>query len=247
MFEAMLWQALAALVVLLVFFGIGTAIGKHRVVDIAWGLGFAAVALVGYLITPRHWLITALTVLWGLRLALFIAWRSRGKPEDPRYARLLAGKSRWYPLFMVYLLQWVIVWFVSLPVQLAQWHDDGLSWWMAPGVLLWAVGMVFEGVGDWQLYAFQKAGGRGRVLDTGLWRYTRHPNYFGDACVWWGIWLVACATWPGVLTVLSPVLMTWFLAGKTGKPMTEAAMEARPGYAEYVARTSGFVPWFPRR
>ena len=117
------------------------------------------------------------------------------------------------------------------------------------GAALWAVGFAFETVGDLQLTRFSSdPANRGRVLDTGLWRYTRHPNYFGDACVWWGLSVVAFSAWPGILTVLSPVLMTWLLARGTGKPLLEKDIGSRrPGYREYVERTSGFLPLPPRK
>jgi steroid 5-alpha reductase family enzyme len=120
---------------------------------------------------------------------------------------------------------------------------------MTLGVVVWLVGFVFETVGDLQLTRFRNdPSSAGQVLDTGLWHYTRHPNYFGDACVWWGISLVAFSAWPGLLTLASPVLMTWLLARGTGKPLLEKDMAARrPGYADYVRRTSGFVPLPPRR
>src|SRR6185312_10702217 len=119
----------------------------------------------------------------------------------------------------------------------------------AVGVALWLLGFTFEAVGDRQLDRFRAdPANRGRVLETGLWRYSRHPNYFGDACVWWGLYALAALAWPGPLTVLSPLLMTWLLTAKTGKPLLERHLTGRrPGYADYVARTSGFVPWPPRR
>jgi len=243
----------AALAVVLVFFAIGAATGRHRVVDVAWGIGFAAVALTGLALTGgRGWLPAALTVGWGLRLSVHIGLRGRGAPEDPRYDELLSrakGSRTWYALRMVYLLQGLTLWFVSLPVQAAQYYGHGLSPWAAIGVALWLTGFVFESVGDRQLARFRAdPANRGRVLDTGLWRYTRHPNYFGDACVWWGLYALAATSWPGPLTVLSPLLMTWLLARKTGKPLLERHLATtRPDYAAYAARTSGFIPWPPRR
>jgi steroid 5-alpha reductase family enzyme len=116
------------------------------------------------------------------------------------------------------------------------------------GVALWAVGLFFEAVGDWQLKGFKAdPANKGKIMDRGLWRYTRHPNYFGDACVWWGIWLVAAETGIGVFTVLSPILMTVFLTKGSGARLTEKRMAGRPGFDEYVARTSGFLPLPPKR
>ena len=247
----------AALVVLLVTFAIGVRIGKHRVVDIAWGLAFTAIALTSYAISAGHGdpgrrgLVTALTAIWGVRLAAHIFRRARGADEDPRYDQLMSnatGNRNVYALTHVYLLQAVIAWFVSLPVQVAMYDSKPLAWWAAIGGLVWLVGFVFEALGDRQLTVFKaNPENKGKVLDTGLWRYTRHPNYFGDACVWWGLYLLAIGTWAGVATILSPIVMTYFLAGKTGRPLMDAHMtKTRPEYAAYLKRTSGFIPWRPK-
>jgi steroid 5-alpha reductase family enzyme len=254
-----LWvSALVALAVVLVTFTIGAARNLHRIIDIAWGLGFSAIAITTYVLSSGvgnpavRGLVTALTVIWGVRLSAHIFLRSRGHGEDPRYERLLSkgrGSRNSYALRMVYLLQAGVMWFVSLPVQIAQYDTSAPSWWLVPGVALWAIGFGFESIGDYQLYRFAAdPANRSRTLDTGLWRYTRHPNYFGDACVWWGLYLLACTSWWGAATILSPVVMTYFLALKTGKPMLEESLaRRRPGYAEYIQRTSGFIPWPPRR
>ncbi len=141
------------------------------------------------------------------------------------------------------------MWLVSLPVQVTSFAPDSLGWVAWIGVALWGVGLFFETVGDAQLTRFRNdPASKGQVLDTGLWRYTRHPNYFGDACVWWGIFLVAASAWPGVLTVFSPLVMTYLLTMGSGKPLLEKGMGSRrPGYDDYVARTSGFFPLPPKR
>ena len=252
------FTGLAVVLVLGVTFAVAVRLGRHAVVDVAWGLGFAAVAGTSYLLSAgdgdplRRLLVLALTTLWGVRLALHIGLRSRGHGEDPRYEELLAkspGSRRLFALRRIYLTQGAVLWFVSLPVQVAAFQPSrpGLIAWS--GVVVWLLGFGFEAVGDYQLTRFRNdPSSRGKVLDTGLWRYTRHPNYFGDACVWWGLWLVALDAWPGILTVLSPVLMTWLLAKGTGKPLLEKDIGARrPGYADYVRRTSGFLPLPPGR
>ncbi|MFE2915702.1 DUF1295 domain-containing protein [Kitasatospora indigofera] len=249
----------AALAVMLAAFAVGVRTGRHRGVDVAWGLAFAAVALTGYAVSAGHgdpgrrMLATVLVLVWGLRLSAHIGWRSRGAPEDPRYDRMLAkapgGRRTAYALRIVYLLQAGILWFVSLPVQVAQQlprPPGPLAW---AGVAVWAVGLFFEAVGDAQLGRFKAdPANRGRVMDQGLWRYTRHPNYFGDACVWWGLFLLAADAPIGWATLLSPLLMTYLLVNGSGKPMLERQLSgSKPGWAEYVARTSGFVPLPPRR
>ncbi|MGZ4598228.1 MAG: DUF1295 domain-containing protein [Oryzihumus sp.] len=255
---ALPFTVVAVVVVLGVTLLVALRLGKHAVVDVAWGLGFAAVALTAYALSAgegdagRRLLVTLLTVVWGARLAIHIGRRSRGHGEDPRYAEMLAsapGNPTWYAVRKVYLTQGAVMWFVSLPVQVACFEPAPLGWVAWAGALVWLVGFFFETVGDWQLTRFRNdPASRGQVLDTGLWRYTRHPNYFGDACVWWGLSVIAFSTWPGVLTVLSPVVMTWLLAKGTGKPLLEKDMSSRrPGYVDYVRRTSGFVPLPPKK
>ncbi|MFR9757811.1 DUF1295 domain-containing protein [Streptomyces sp. TR06-5] len=264
------WEALgatlgasagAALAVLLATFALALVKGVHRIVDVAWGVAFAAVAATVCGVSAatgeegdgtRRLLLTALTAVWGLRLAVHIARRGAGHGEDPRYAKMLAkarGNPSLYALRMVYLLQAALVWLVSLPVQAGQYTAAGSRTLMALGVLLWAVGLTFEAVGDQQLHRFKSdPANKGRVMDRGLWSWTRHPNYFGDFCVWWGLYLVAAGDWTvAALGVVSPLVMSYLLIRGSGKRLLERHMADRPGYREYTARTSGFFPRPPRR
>jgi steroid 5-alpha reductase family enzyme len=247
-------SAAAVLVVALVAFAVGMALRRHNVADVAWGLGFAVVAVValvasaGHGVGPRRWLLVAVTTVWGVRLAGHIFWRNRGGGEDPRYEKMLSGRGAWYVLGTVYLGQGALIWLVSLPVQVGmpgRWPGTAL---LAAGGLLWACGLFFEAVGDWQLGRFvADPSNRGQIMDRGLWRYTRHPNYFGDACVWWGIFLIGFGSWGSLVTLVSPLVMTYLLVWGSGKRLTEKRMVAsKPGYAAYAARTSGFIP-LPRR
>lgn len=251
-------SAAAAFAVLLATFGVALVKGVHRIVDVAWGLGFTAVAVVSYALSTGHGddgrrlLVTVLTVLWGLRLSGHIARRGRGKPEDPRYARMLEkapGNRQLYALRTVYLLQGALVWLVSLPVQAALYvpaAPDALAW---VGVLVWLVGMFFETVGDAQLARhLADPANRGRIMDRGLWGWTRHPNYFGDFCVWWGLYLLAAAELgTAAVALISPVVMSLLLTKGSGKRLLEQHMAERPGYADYAARVSGFFPLPPKR
>ncbi|MFE6752568.1 DUF1295 domain-containing protein [Streptomyces sp. NPDC057684] len=249
----------AALLVMAVTFAVALRTGLHRIVDVAWGIGFTAVALVSYVMSAgdgdpgRRLLVTVLTAVWGLRLALHIARRGRGHGEDPRYEALLAkarGNRDLYALRVVYLLQGALVWLVSLPVQAAQYGSRPMSAFAVAGAALWAVGLFFEAVGDHQLARFKSdPAHRGRVMDRGLWSLTRHPNYFGDFCVWWGLFLVACdaGAAPAAVAVVSPLTMSYLLIRGSGKPLLERHMAERPGYAAYAARTSGFFPRPPKR
>jgi steroid 5-alpha reductase family enzyme len=248
--------SMATLVVLHgITFAVGRRIGRYNVVDVAWGVGFVVVAAVAAGLGTgelfRRILLLVLVALWGLRLAWHMAVKSAGKGEDPRYRDLLGGDfSAGNVLRRVFVIQAAATWFVSLPLQLSAVQDPtptGL--WPPPiaGVALWMVGVLFEAVGDQQLRRFKAdPANKGKIMDRGLWAWTRHPNYFGDACVWWGLWLATVTGWLSLATVLSPVLMTYFLVYATGARRTEKYLAGRPGYAEYRSRTAFFVPRTPR-
>ena len=228
--------------------------GRVVIVDLVWGLGFVLVALVSAVVgdAPVRWVLLVLVAAWGLRLASHIGRRVLASDEeDPRYAKLLEGKPFSFAVRRVFVTQGVAVFVVSLPVQVAAALGDGVVLWLAVvGVAVWLVGMVFETVGDRQLAAYRSEPreSRPQVMDRGLWRFTRHPNYFGDSAAWWGIWLVSVAgTLWALLTVLSPVVMTYFLVFATGARLLEQTMMKRPGYPEYAARTSMFFPLPPKK
>ena len=224
------------------------------IADVFWGLGFLLVAGLGFVLgageAGRQALVLALVAAWSLRLAGWIAWRHHGRGEDPRYAAMRAEHGDRWPLrslFQVFVLQGLLIWLVSAPVQAAMTLGGPLGPLDALGAALVAGGLACEAVGDWQLARFKRdPANRGQVMDRGLWRYTRHPNYFGDAVVWWGLYAIAAATGWGALTLPAPALMTFLLVRVSGVALTEAVMSGRPGYAAYVARTSAFVPWPPR-
>jgi steroid 5-alpha reductase family enzyme len=246
--------AAALLVVFAVTFGIGRRIGRYNVVDVTWGLGFIAVALVAAILGHgdplRRWLLLVLVATWGLRLSWHIYRRSLGKGEDPRYADLLRDATVGQVIVKVFGVQAFASWFISLPLQLSAVIGPTprpLLAITAAGVAVWLMGVVFEAVGDRQLRVFKSdPSHRGLLMDRGLWAWTRHPNYFGDACVWWGLWLITVAGCWSLATVLSPVLMTYFLVYATGARLTEKYMRGRPGFSEYQQRTSFFVPRPPR-
>ena len=225
------------------------------IVDPCWGLGFVLVAWTCLAKTEvadaRAWLLVVLVTIWGVRLAAYLTWRNWGAGEDPRYTQMrnYHGQSFWWrSLGTVFLLQALILGFVSLPVQLAVLRSASrLGLVDLAGVLLWCVGMFFESVGDFQLARFRaQPENRGQVLATGLWRFTRHPNYFGDFCVWWGIYFVAVGG-GAAGTLLSPLLMSVLLLYVSGVRLTEQTIEdRRPAYREYRRRTSAFFPRLPR-
>lgn len=240
---------LGAVLVMVVTALVARRIGKVAIVDTAWGLGFVVVALVCALLGDgsRPWLLFAMVAIWGLRLAWHMHRRNRGQGEDARYAEMLDGASFSEAVRRVFATQGLALWFVSLPVQVSAVAGSSLTPMLWVGVALWLIGLVFEAVGDAQLAAYKRDPDRGPIMDRGLWAWTRHPNYFGDACVWWGIFVVAASAWPGVLTVLSPVAMTYFLVFATGARLLERHMSQRAGWEEYAARTSMFLPLPPRR
>lgn len=227
------------------------------IVDPVWPLGFAAVAITALVAgdgdAGRRILVAVLVCAWGLRLSWYLLRRNlRAGEEDFRYRamRERRGRNFWIiSLVTVFLLQGVLMWIVSLPVQLSATGGRGLGWLAIAGTAAWAVGLGFEAIGDAQLARFKRdPANRGRVLDTGLWRYTRHPNYFGDCVVWWGIFLVAAESGIGAWGVVGPLLMTLLLVKVSGAALLERDIGTRrPGYADYARRTSGFIPRPPRQ
>ena len=246
--------AIAVAAVLLAAWLLSLPLRDVSIVDVAWGLGFVAAGWAAFATSdgdgPRPVLAILLVTAWGLRLAGYIGLRKLRHPgEDPRYAAWREKRPDTfsiYSLVAVFGFQGVLVWIVSLPVFAAVASDGALGALDVLGMVLWAVGVFFEAVGDAQMARFKSdPANNGTVMDRGLWRYTRHPNYFGDFCVWWGLFAIALsagAWW----AVVSPLVMTVLLTRVSGKDHLERSMSKRPGYAEYVERTSGFVPLPPR-
>ena len=254
------WSAVGVLATMAAAFVLGRVRHRYRDIDVFWPLGFVVVAVIGFITTgaapdantAQRTILLVIVAIWGLRLSVHLAWRSRGEGEDPRYTAIMRrakGNTIVYRLVVVYGLQASLMFFISLPVTVGMHAAHPLVLLQVIGILVWLLGFSFESVGDAQLEAFKRnPGSKGTVMDRGLWAWTRHPNYFGDACVWWGIFLVAASgTW-GILTVLSPLLMTRLLTSVSGKPLLEARMaKTREGFTEYVERTSAFFPRPPRR
>ncbi len=221
------------------------------IADIAWGPIFVAVAAVGAALgsgwAGRQLLVLGMVGLWGLRLGWHIYRRNHGQGEDPRYA---AWRSQhgdawpWVSLVRVFLLQGAILWVIALPVQMvmALPGREAFTVWDAVGELVWAAGFLIEAIADAQLAAFKADPKKSGIMDEGLWAYSRHPNYFGDALLWWGIWLPALSVPWGWATVVSPIVMTLLLRYVSGVPLAEKLMEGRPGWDDYVRRVPIFVP-----
>ncbi len=247
----------AIMALMIVLWLVSLALKNSSIVDSFWGPGFVLAAWLYYLLTPdgflpRKLLICALVTIWGLRLAIHIARRNWGKPEDFRYQkwRNERGSSWWWrSFFKVFLLQGILLWLISIPLLAAQFSSQParLTFFDFAGAALWLIGFFFEAVGDAQLVRFKAdPANKGKIMTSGVWRYTRHPNYFGDAAQWWGFFLIAAAA-GGWWTVYSPALMTLLLVRVSGVALLEKTMSAKPGYEDYMRQTNAFVPWLPKK
>lgn len=253
MADLMLVAGLVVVIAMVITWLISVVVSDASIVDMVWGLGFVFVAWATYVTSdstgPRSLLLTLLVTVWGLRLSGYLIWRNLGEEEDKRYQKMRAaspGSFWWKSLFKVFLLQGLLMWAISFPVISVQTSGSGLFWLDYLAVIVWGTGLVFESVGDYQLARFKsRPGSEDKVMDRGLWRYTRHPNYFGDFCVWWGHYLVALAAgawW----TLFSPLVMSFLLMRFSGVSLLEKTITSRrPGYADYVARTNTFFPGPP--
>jgi steroid 5-alpha reductase family enzyme len=253
-----LLNSVLVIVVSMVLLWVLSLVKKNAsIVDIFWGLGFVIVGWASAINADRVSIagrvVLALVTLWGLRLSIYLGVRNHGKPEDFRYVAMRKHYGAKFPiisLFTVFLLQGAIMMIVSLPVQIALSDENAaVSIFTFIGVLIFFVGIFFETVGDWQLAQFKRdPQSAGQVMQTGLWKYTRHPNYFGDTCVWWGIGVVALGSSFGWVGLFGSLLMNFFLVRVSGVPMLERSMsKRRPGYDEYKRRTSSFVPRPPKK
>ena len=225
------------------------------IVDSLWSLMLFAAGVIYALGSdpraPRLSLVLWLLALWAARLSFYLTARSLGKDEDPRYQQLRARHQPKFALKSLYLVFWLqalLAWIISLPLLGAFASLEPLGWLDRLGAILWAVGFIFEALGDWQLARFKaKPASAGQVLDRGLWRYTRHPNYFGEACTWWGFFLIALAAgawW----AVPGPALISWLLLRGSGvRGLAAGGGNPRPQYADYVLKTNAFFPGPPRK
>ena len=230
--------------------------GRNDIADVAWGLGFIVAAAVSLLAaglySPRGVLVSALVLVWGVRLAVHIHARNRGRGEDRRYRQWREEWGRWFVVrsfFQVFILQGLLLVLVAVPVIYANGSASvpfGLL--DLAGMLVWLTGFGFEAIGDWQLLRFLRdPAQKGQLMTTGLWRYTRHPNYFGEVTLWWGVWLIVLSVPGGWLTVIGPLTITLLILKVSGIPMLEKGYEGRADFADYKRRTSAFFPLPPRR
>jgi len=254
--NAMLIAAVTIAIIMVSTWIFSVIVKNASIVDIVWGAGFAITSWVLALSidgnSGRQTLLAIMVGAWGVRLALYLAKRNIGHGEDWRYKAMRKKAGASFPLrslITVFGLQGALMWIVSLPVQFGNGDSSpGIGPIAVMGIMVWLVGFAFEVIGDAQLARFKKdPNNAGKVLDTGLWSLTRHPNYFGDALLWWGIGIVGAETGSGVIGFIGPVVMTFFLLRVSGVPMLERSLsKRREGYAEYVARTSPFFPRPPK-
>jgi steroid 5-alpha reductase family enzyme len=236
--------------------GVATVRRDVSIVDIFWGAGFVLIAWLTLLVrgqtSPVACLLVGMVTIWGLRLAGYLAWRNWGKPEDYRYQAMRERHGDWFPLvslFTVFGLQGLLMWIISLPIQVGAGRASDWHVGIAIGLILWAAGLFFESVGDYQLARFKAdAVNRGKVMNRGLWRYTRHPNYFGDFLVWWGLYATAVESTSWWWTIIGPLLMSFLLVRVSGVRLLESSLKSRvEGYEEYVRTTSPFFPLPPKQ
>lgn len=223
----------------------------NSIVDVFWGFGFVLVAWYGLLRTmafePAQLLLTALVTVWGLRLSLYILFRKIGKAEDFRYAAWRREWGEWFlprSFLQIFMLQGALMLVIATPIILTNLYYQPIHWWyLLVGGVIWAFGFVFEAVGDAQLRRFLRTKREGQMMTSGLWKYTRHPNYFGEAVMWWGIFVIS-ANW---LAVVSPLTLTFLLLFVSGVPLLEKKYAGNSAWEVYKKRTSVFIPWFPKK
>jgi steroid 5-alpha reductase family enzyme len=227
------------------------------IIDLFWGFGFVLTGWIYFFFTEgyeaRKILLMVLVTIWGFRLSAYLAWRNIGKGEDFRYQEFrkkYGEKYWWISFFQTFLLQGILMWLISAPLLGAQiyFFNTSLNIFDIIGILFWIIGIIFEAGGDYQLAKFKSnPDNKGKVLDSGLWRYTRHPNYFGDASVWWGYGLISIAA-GSYLPVLGSILMTALIIKVSGVALLEKTLtNNKPQYKSYVEKTSAFFPWFPKK
>ena len=258
MIELMLFNFLLLITCMIGLWLLSISVGDVSFIDSFWAFGFVVVAVAtfwyqGMPYSPHTLALLCVSALWGVRLGVFLLLRWRRDGPDPRYVRMIekaSGNPHLFTLRSVFLLQGAMLWTVSLPLQLGIFADVGASLGVLAyaGTVLAIIGILFESVGDHQMNAFRSdPANRGQVMDRGLWRYTRHPNYFGDATVWWGLFLIALGCGAPLWIAAGPVLLTWTLLRWSGAALLERRMKrSRPDYENYMTRTSSFIPWPPR-
>ena len=250
------YAALAVFVYMTGFFIAALIKKDNSIVDIGWGPGFVLVAALTFFLqsgwTSRHVLISGLVIIWGARLAVHIGKRNWGRGEDKRYAKWRRDWGKWFiprSFVQIFMLQGMLLLIIAYPVILVN-HSarTGLTWLDAAGAFIWIIGFLFEAVGDYQLARYKAdPENKGQIMQSGLWKYTRHPNYFGESVMWWGVFLVALNADYGWTAIISPMVITILLLKVSGVSLLEKHYSDNPEYRDYARRTHAFIPWFPRK
>ena len=256
MINFILYSALAIFLYMIIVFTIAQIKKDNSIVDSAWGPGFILVSVLTLFINQNFMfpqiLVCVLVVLWGTRLALHITVRKRGRGEDFRYAQWRRDWGKWFflrSLFQIFMLQGFILLVIAYPIILIN-HSStgGIKVLDIIGVLLWLIGFFFEATGDYQLLKFKRRPeNKGKIITQGLWKYTRHPNYFGETLIWWGFFLIALSVRNGWTAIISPLLITFLLLRVSGVTMLEKKYAGNKDFEDYAKRASPFIPWFPKK
>ena len=254
MFQSLVYSVVVVLIYMLGWFAAAMIKQDNSIADIAWGLGFVVLACVNLLrsqtFSGRQFLITGVIMIWAFRLAGHIFARNKGRGEDFRYAQ---WREEWgkhiiiKTLLNVFLLQGLLMVIIAYPIILVNaTAQKPLNFLDGVGLFVWLMGFFFESVGDYQLLTFKKArANKGKIMTSGVWKYTRHPNYFGEVTIWWGIFMMALSAPYGVTALISPIVITFLLLHVSGVPMLEKKYHDNPEFMEYARKTSRFIPWFP--
>jgi len=253
-----IWAGFGVLVLMTILWLASIYLKNVSIVDNFWGIGFVLVTVIyavqSEVLYTRIKIIIVLVILWGLRLSVYLMYRNHGKGEDYRYQefRRNFGEKRywWFSFFQVFMLQGGLILIISLPILgvMLKTNSNDLNFFDFIGLMVWCIGFIFESVGDYQLARFKRLPeNKGKLLTDGLWRFTRHPNYFGDTAVWWGFGLFAIAS-TAYWYSLGTVLMTYLIIKISGVALLERSLsEIKPGYEKYIKTTSVFFPWFPKK
>jgi len=251
----LLLSALIIFIHMTIFYAISLIKKDSSIVDIGWGLGFIFVAIISFIIGgnlfPKQIIITSLVFLWGMRLAIYIFFRNKGKAEDWRYKKWRDDWGKNFAIrayFQIFMLQGLFMFIISVPIVLVNSNEiETFKLFDIVGSLIWIIGFIFEALGDYQLSQFKKdPDNKGKIMKKGVWKYTRHPNYFGEVTMWWGIFIIALPLTNGIFTIISPILITFLLLKVSGIPLLEKKYKDNKEYQEYKKMTNAFFPFFPK-
>lgn len=252
--QAAIQSLIVVFIFMTIFFVYGLYKGRNDIADIIWGLGFVFIGLelfLSFKFGLTSYLILLFTFIWGIRLSAHIFIRNRNKDEDFRYKKWREDWGKWFILrsyFQIYILQGILMFVVSLTLITSVQNNHGLNYINYIGIAIWLNGFLFEFIGDLQLKKFiSDKSNNGHILNVGLWKYTRHPNYFGEVTLWWGIFLISLPNTYWFLAVLSPITMTILILKVSGIPMLEKKYEGNKEFDEYKSKTNAFFPWFPKK